>query len=457
MAVKETTNYDDYIHEPNNKNLDHIPGDYGLPLIGSSIAFLTDPFAWAQALHKKYGLISRVSFFGSRNIMALGPDLAQQILLDSGQNFSSRMGYMDRVATFFPGSLIMEDFEHHKYQRRILQAAFKIDALKHYTQEINAIYDRTLTNWESDTGSDIKFFDHVKNLLIEVAAEIFVGEGKSSKNFDKLNQAFVDCVNGIMYIFPVNLPGFNYYKGIRGRNFLLKFFSQLVPNRRDGNGLDMLSHLCREKDEEGNFFTDEQIAKQMSLLLFAAHDTTTSALTHTIYYLARYPEAKETLYQECLALGKDTLNYEDLSSMTYMEQVFNEVQRMRPSVAIMPRRTRRDVEMGGYTIPAHTMVYNFPRFSHWMEEYWTEPTKFDPDRFSPERAEHKKHPFIFHPFGGGAHKCIGMHFSMMEYKCFLHKFMLKFNFEAKHKKDPKMLSLPLPKPADNMPIRLIRR
>jgi len=103
------------------------------------------------------------------------------------------------------------------------------------------------------------------------------------------------------------------------------------------------------------------------------------------------------------------------------------------------------------------MVYNLPRFSHWMEEYWTEPTKFDPDRFSPERAEHKKHSFIFHPFGGGAHKCIGMHFSQMEYKCFMYKFMLKFDFESRHKKEPYMQSLPLPKPADNMPIMLIKR
>jgi cytochrome P450 len=103
------------------------------------------------------------------------------------------------------------------------------------------------------------------------------------------------------------------------------------------------------------------------------------------------------------------------------------------------------------------MVYTVPGFTHHMADYWTEPEKFDPDRFSTERAEHKRHSFMFHPFGGGAHKCIGMHFSQMEYKCFLFKFLLAFDFEARHKKEPRMQTLPLPKPADDMPIELFKR
>lgn len=457
MAAPKISDYNSYVNEPNNRDLDHLPGDYGPPFVGHTFKFLKDPFNWAQGQYKKYGLLSRVNTTGSRGVIALGPDLVQQVMLDTGRDFSSKMGFMDRVATFFSGSLIMEDFEHHKHQRRIMQSAFKNDSLKYYTEEINGIYDRALQEWDGDVGDTIHFFQHVKNLLLEVAAEIFIGETERGERVEKLNQAFADCVNGTMYLFPVNLPGFTLYKGLQGKKFLQQFFGDLVPKKRLGDGKDMLSFFCKEKDEEGNYFSDEEIANQTIFLLFAAHDTTTAAITHTIYYLARYPEVKEKLYQECLALGKDTLDYEDLNSVPYMQQVFNEVQRIRPSVPMVPRRTIRDVEMAGHKVPAHTMVYTFPRFSHWMEEYWTEPGKFDPDRFSPERAEHKQHPFLFHPFGGGAHKCIGMHFSQMEYKCFLYKFMLRYDFEARHKKEPFMQSLPLPKPVDDMPVKLIRR
>ena len=147
--------------------------------------------------------------------------------------------------------------------------------------------------------------------------------------------------------------------------------------------------------------------------------------------------------------------WEDLDKVPLMQNIFWEVQRLRSSTPIVPRRTIREVELAGVKIPAHTMIMTVPRFTGHMEEYSSEPFKFDPDRFA--RNEHKKHPFQFHPFGGGAHKCIGMHFSQMEYKCFLHKFILRYDFEARHQGEPGMQSLPLPKPADNMPIKLIQR
>lgn len=451
--------YGDYINQPNCDALDHIPGDYGLPIIGHTFSYLKDPLPWAQERYKKHGLLQKVCTTGTKGLLCLGPDLAQQIMLDTGRDFSSKMGFHDRVAKFFSGSLIMEDFEHHKHQRRIVQNAFKNDALKHYTKEINRIYDRSLNEWESDVGKTIPFFMHIKDVLLIVAAEIFAGEtDHKGERVRKLNQDFLDCVNGIMYILPFNLPGFTMHKGLKAKASLQKFFGELVDVRRAGNGLDMLSHFCREKDEYGNYFSHEEITDQAIFLMFAAHDTTTAAITHTIYFLARHPEVKQRLYEECKALGKDDLSYEDLDAVPYMQQVFNEVQRIRPSVPSVPRRTIREVEMNGFKVPAHTMLYTFPRFTHWMEEYWNEPSKFDPERFSPTRNEHKKHPFQFHPFGGGAHKCIGMHFSQMEYKCFMYKFMLRYDFEHRHKDmNVYMQTFPLPKPSDDMPIELIRR
>ena len=225
--------------------------------------------------------------------------------------------------------------------------------------------------------------------------------------------------------------------------------------KRDGEGRDILSHFCRERDERGEYFSDADITNQMIFLLFAAHDTTTSALTSTIYYLSRYPEVKERLVRECRERDGAHLDHDALHELPYLQQVFNEVQRIRPSVPGLPRRTVREVELAGYRVPAHTMLFTQLRFTHWMEEYWHEPGRFDPDRFSPERAEHKQDPFLFHPFGGGAHKCIGMHFAQMEYKCFLYQFLRRFDFEARHAQpDVPIQTFPLPKPADNMPVLL---
>lgn len=451
------TNYDDYIHEPNCTDLGHIPGDTGHPFIGHTIGFVTRQYDWVAERYEKFGPVFRMCMVGTNGLMCVGPDNAQQILLDPDKVFSSKMGFNERVPKFFGGSFIMEDFEHHRFQRRIAQSAFKNDMLRHYTDEVNGVYNRALDGWESDVGKEIPFFCHIKKVLLDVAAEVFVGVREESSELDRLNKAFTDCVNGVPYIIPWNLPGTAMYKGVKGREYLEKYFIKLVRERRTGDALDMLSLFCREKDENGNLFDDQNVVNQIIFLLFAAHDTTTAALTFAIYYLARNPELKERLYQECLATGKDELTYEDQSAIPLMASIFNEVQRINPSVPVIPRRTIRETEMSGVRIPAHTLIYGMPKFSHFMEDYWTNPHKFDADRWSPEREEHKKHPFQFHPFGGGAHKCIGMHFSQMEFKCFLHQFMLRYDFEPKTLEDVKMVVYPLAKPVDNMPLILRRR
>ena len=455
MASRMATDYESYVNEPDNTQLDDIPGDTGLAILGHTVPFIADPLKWAQKQYKKYGPVVRVKTMGMNGVLVLGPDLTQKALLDPGGNFSSRMGFVARTEKFFgSNSLIMEDFAHHKHQRRIMQGAFKVDSLKLYTEQVNNIYSRTMQDWHVNVGQTISFSDYIKGLLLEVASSVFIGINEDNKQMDKVNKAFVDCSNGTIYMFPWALPGTALYKGLQGRKFLLKYFAELLPKRRAGNGKDMLSNFCNEIDEEGNFYTDEEVMDQMIFLMFAAHDTTTAAITHTIYYLAKNPDVKEKLYQECKALGKEYLDYEDLDAVPYMQQIFYEVQRMRPSAPVFPRRTIRDVQMGDSVIPAHTLTLIMSRFTHHMDEYWSEPEKFDPERFSPERSEQKQHPFLYHPFGGGAHKCIGLHFSQMEYKCFMYQFVLKYNFESRHKKDPQMMTLPIPRPGDGMPIEL---
>jgi cytochrome P450 len=125
-------------------------------------------------------------------------------------------------------------------------------------------------------------------------------------------------------------------------------------------------------------------------------------------------------------------------------------------VPAMPRRTTRECEFKGYRIPANHLVQVSPWFSHTMPEYWTEPLRFDPERFSEARAEDKQHPFLFVPFGGGAHKCIGLHFGEMEVKAVLHQLLLRFRWSVPdgYEMQQDFTSLPIPK--DRLPVRLER-
>ena len=122
----------------------------------------------------------------------------------------------------------------------------------------------------------------------------------------------------------------------------------------------------------------------------------------------------------------------------------------------MVRRTISETVIDGHRVPAHTMLFLPPVFNHRDAAWWSEPDGFDPERFAPQRAEHKRHAFCFHPFGGGAHKCIGMHFATMLAKCFMHQFLLRYRVHTPPGYEPRMQWVPLTKPADGLPLRLER-
>ena len=49
------------------------------------------------------------------------------------------------------------------------------------------------------------------------------------------------------------------------------------------------TRYCNAQDEDGEYLNDEDIDGHMAFLLFAAFDTTTSALTNILYYLGKKP------------------------------------------------------------------------------------------------------------------------------------------------------------------------
>jgi cytochrome P450 len=122
----------------------------------------------------------------------------------------------------------------------------------------------------------------------------------------------------------------------------------------------------------------------------------------------------------------------------------------------LPRRAVRDCEYKGYRIPAGHMVQISAWFTHTSPLYWTEPLRFDPERFAEARGEDRAHPFKWIPFGGGAHKCIGLHFGEMEVKAILHQLLLRYRWSVPRGYQMRQDFTSLPVPRDRLPVKLER-
>jgi len=385
-------------------------------------------------------------------VLLLGPEFAQETLLDSKRNYSSKMGYKWGLQPYFGDSYLLgNDFDEHKFQRRILQNGFKNAAMRGYVDLMNPVLEQGIDNWDFD--SDFRFYPNIKRLLLEMGMKVFFGVDGASDLSRELSQTFSDLMEGQMGLFHVNIPGFKFHKAMKAKKALRAYVASLIPCAREEDRGDMLSFMAKETKPDGSYFSVDELVDHATFLIFASHDTTTSTLIHQMYYLAKEQNWQDKLREEGQKVnGGGALAYDDLDQVTLSQVCFHESQRLHPSVALMMRRTIKETELGGHHIPANTLIFQMPIFTNRFEKYWTDPDSFDPARFLPERAEQKRHPFAYMAFGGGAHKCIGMHFAYMQAKLFTQVFLQSYKISLPENYQPEFLTIPLPKIKDHLPL-----
>ena len=440
------------------RDLSHIPGDYGLPLLGHTLAFLRDYHGLVHSKAERYGLVYRGSVLFQRGVTLLGPDANEFVLRDKEHVFSSRAAWNPILERLFTDGLMLRDFADHKFHRRIMQQAFKKPALASYIDRMGPSVESGLKAWP--TGETFTFFDRIKALLLDVGAQIFFGL-RMGPEADKVNQSFIDAADASLAVLRLPIPGTLWYRGLRGRRYLEQFVAGLIPEKRQADTPDFFSELCKAAEEEGGL-SDQDVTNHMIFLLFAAHDTTTSTLCSLIYLLCKHPEWQDTLAEEmdqvaAAAEHPDRLGYSDLEKMTKTGWVFRETLRMRPALTTFPRRTTAEVTFQGHRIPRNTMVNLSPLYTHYMPEYWSNPEHFDPERFSDERAEHKQHHFQWIPFGGGHHKCLGLNFAELQTKTFLFHFLRRYRVFVRDGYEMPVQLVPLAMPKDGLPVEISAR
>ncbi|HRD84539.1 MAG TPA: hypothetical protein PLF63_05140, partial [Rubrivivax sp.] len=92
----------------------------------------------------------------------------------------------------------------------------------------------------------------------------------------------------MLALLRVELPFGAYGRAKRARRELERWCERVIgERRRHGGGDDVLSRLCRETDEQGRPHAVKAIVDHTIFLLFAAHDTSTSALAHLAMNLGR--------------------------------------------------------------------------------------------------------------------------------------------------------------------------
>ncbi len=372
------------------------------------------------------------------------PDHVRQVLQDKNHNYT-KAGTPDlmMLRPMLGEGLMTSEGESWQWQRHLIQPGFHRERIESFGRVMTDATLSMLSRWHAraDEAKPLDVAAEMSRLTLNVVAQsLFTAD--ISREGDDFSHS-VDVMNEYMANFDpfdfARLAEFNAAQDSLNR-VVLRIIAE--RRRRVADAGDLLSMLMLAYDERtGAGMSDQQLRDQIFTLLMAGHETTAKALTWTLYLLDQHQDVQARLREELdSTLGGRTPAYQDLANLPYAWMVIQESMRVYPPVWLVSRLCRGEDVIGGYLIPAGTLVIVSPYTLHRHREFWDEPEAFRPERFSRE-ATAARPPFAYLPFSGGPRQCVGRAFATVETQLVLATILQRYRLRVprRHKVEPEAL------------------
>ena len=254
------------------------------------------------------------------------------------------------------------------------------------------------------------------------------------------------ALRGMMLVIPFGiriLNGLGYSVTAKETEFFCDVVTSALKHRkatqtRRNDLIDMLADAMKgELKEEPNEVLDQfdqdtklkeviqkkdydefSIVSTVIVLLISGYDTTGSLLAWVLYELAKNQSVQDRLYEEIESHSEgNEVTYEEMQSMTYLDQILSETLRLHSPLALLSRASREEYKIPGtdVVLPKGTNVWVNTIGIHTDPKHYETPRIFNPDHFSKE-SKGKRSPYAFVAFGQGPRNCIGMRLALLEAK-----------------------------------------
>lgn len=403
-----------------------IPGPRGLPLIGrwsGLLRLLRNPIPTLSEFQQRYGAVSSIRQMreGKRGaVLAFSPEINQQVYSDPATFYNpSLFGKKDSALVRLMSGLVSMNGEQHKSQRRLMMPAFHRSAVEGYRDQMVELTQTMLDRWsaeglahQSNKPRDINL--EMRLLTMQVVGKALFGlEGiPESQRISRMVQQFVtNAASPAATLLP--------HRNLALRRLAVELEGELlkmIAIKRQSPGNDVLSTLIHAHDEEGGTLTDRELIGHTMILFLAGHETTTAALTWTLFLLSQHPHiAADVLNELDSTLGGTAPTAAQTRELPILERVIKESMRLFPPATFTLKFAQTPITLGGYQLAAKSVVFLSPYIMHRLPELYPEPDRFNPARW--ETITPSAYEYL--PFGAGPRMCIGATFAMMEIKIVL--------------------------------------
>jgi cytochrome P450 len=423
----------------------------GSGLLGHLAEMRRDRFGLLRRASAEGLDLARVRLFPTTLCMANAPGPLYEVLVEKAESFRKSPVLRSVLQPLAGEGLFTSEGALWRRQRKLMAPIFRYKMLGHFAEQMAACAERAVSSWNDGETLDVarettriamgvagkslfdaETFDEADEIghaltvalawaNIETSAITMIVQARLKTMLDVESPAWgpFDAWRQKLaaWLDAPLLPPTARTRELRDAIGLLdqRVERMIADRRRDPAGRqDLLSLLLEARDEDDHSrMSDKQVRDEVLTLFIAGHETTASGLAWSLYLLARAPEALRRARAEADALGGRLPGYDDLPRLPYCLQVFKEALRLFPPIYVFGRQALCDVSVGGYVLPAGTIVIVSPFALHRRADLYPDPERFDPERFTRE-AEEARPREAYLPFSGGPRTCIGNHFALME-------------------------------------------
>lgn len=439
-----------------------------------------------QQIVDEYGGMVKVhGFFGDEQLYISDPKALQSILIKDQDAFEETDVFIETNKVIFGPGLVATTGDQHKRQRKLVNPVFSVAQLK----DLMPVFYRI-----SDKLSDVIETEHAENPVLDmsewmsrVALEM-IGQTVLGYSFDPLssrvNNPYTSAIKELIpTIFSLSLiRQFAPFLSKLGSPSFRRWLVEWTPNRavqkvksisdvmhgtareilmakreeigREGvkGNRDIISVLldANEKATEEAKMTENELTGQVTVLIFGAQDTTSSALSRILYLLSVRTDIQDKVRDELqtalqLKHAGERLEYDEISELPWLDAVIKETLRLYPPVPFVRRTAIKERSLmyspnvhdldssASVTVPAGTTLFVGIAGANRLESIWGADAKsWMPERWIGEQAPGGRVlPGIYAgmlSFLGGGRSCIGYRFAQIEMKVLLATLLLRFRF-----------------------------
>ncbi|GAB6032288.1 hypothetical protein CHUAL_010928 [Chamberlinius hualienensis] len=454
--------------------INRIPGPKGLPIIGVSWQLLTRRENVSKTFRglmlpyaKQYPLVK--VWIGPSPILYICKAEAAKVLLNHSKQIV-KADFYGYLRNWLGEGLLTSTGAKWQVRRKLITPAFHFRILEKFLVVMNEQTDILIQILSQkcleENNSDFNIYPYIGRCALDIICETAMGQGiRAQLNTDSEYIIAVDSLTRVFkqrllrpwlakdWIFKLSslsrlenqslsiVHGFT-NKIIKTKRLALSQSVNSTSKAEDEFGqkrrVALLDLLLEESMSKGNqILTDEDIREEVDTFMFAGHDTTSIAISWSIYCIGQHPEIQQKVVDELKSVY-DTIDRssttQDLANLKYLECVIKECLRLFPPVPGFARKMTEDINICGYKVPSGATVMVAPIFLHRDEDHYKDSNIFDPDRFLQENVL-ERDSFAYIPFSAGLRNCIGQKYAMMEVKVVLSRILRKFKVTTVAEKD----------------------